>query len=574
MTSAVAGEPRRRSTDADLLDLISGLSAAELEDLVESLPLPVAEALIEELHTVEAAPPLSSPIEQALSMGEPFRTRPQLELLSDVMVRAVRDVENGIDWKIIVQMPPRSGKTTMLTLYTPAWIRARHPDWSIALTSHDGTLATSWGRQIRRWAESGKLGPRVKIAPDAGAVSGWETTERGQLLAISSRESFTGRGARVLVIDDPVKDFIDAHSQAARDAVWNWWKSVAQTRLEPPSLVIVTLTRWHEDDFVGRLLSADHDGDPADWEVVNLPAIAEENDQLGRAPGEPLLSPIIEETVEQAVERLAAVRRSVGTYTWNALYQQRPSPASGAIFNSDWWRYWTRDPARATSDGRIRYLDPDDLSGGRWLDSWDCAFTATADSDWVVGQRWAKSGPNRYLIAQARGRWTFTRTLEAMRAWANGGGPYGRFVHQRLIEAKANGPAILDTLKEEIAGLKPINPKTSKEARARSVTPECESGHVYLPHPSDPGNEWVRDVLLPELRDFPGAAHDDQVDSLSQALTELREHGRASLTVPGARRGSDPAPTSPVSPITRAASRSARRSPLRVPGTPPVRSVR
>ena len=376
--AVAAGEPRRRSTDDDLLDLISGLSAAELEDLVESLPLPVVEALIEELHTVEAAPPLSSPIEQALSMGEPFRTRPQLEFLSDVMVRAVRDVENGIDRKIIVQMPPRSGKTTMLTLYTPAWIRARHLDWSIALTSHDGTLATSWGRQIRRWAESGKLGPRVKIAPDAGAVSGWETTERGQLLAISSRESFTGRGARVLVIDDPVKDFIDAHSQSARDAVWNWWKSVAQTRLEPPSLVIVTLTRWHEDDFVGRLLSADHDGDPADWEVVNLPAIAEENDQLGRAPGEPLLSPIIEETAEQAVERLAAVRRSVGSYTWAALYQQRPSPASGTIFNSDWWRYWTRDPGKATADGRIKYLDPSsDLSGARWLDSWDCAFTAT-----------------------------------------------------------------------------------------------------------------------------------------------------------------------------------------------------
>jgi predicted phage terminase large subunit-like protein len=298
-------------------------------------------------------------------------------------------------------------------------------------------------------------------------------------------------------------------------------------------------TRWHEDDIVGRLLSTDYDGDPAEWQVINLPAIAEENDQLGRAVGDPLLSPIIEETPEQAVPRLEGVRRSVGSYTWAALYQQRPAPASGAIFNAGWWRYWTRDPSKATADGRVTYVDPESLGGGRWLDSWDCAFTATADSDWVVGQRWVRSGTDRYLIAQVRGRWTFTTTLDRMRDWAHGGGPYGRFVHQRLIEAKANGPAILDTLKEEISGLKPINPKTSKEARARSVTPEIESENVRLPYPGDPGNDWVRDVLLPELRDFP-ASHDDQVDALTQALTELRERGRASITVPGRSPRSSP----------------------------------
>jgi predicted phage terminase large subunit-like protein len=521
------------SGDDELISLIASLTQEELEDLVESLPPIAAQTLLDDLSTVETEPPQASPIEQALVLGEPFRLRPQLEYLSGVIVDAVRDVEAGIDRKIIVQMPPRSGKTTMLTLLTPAWILARHPDWSIALTSHDGTLATSWGRQVRRWAEAGKLGPHVKVAPDAGAASGWETTEHGSLLAVSTRESFTGRGARVLCIDDPLKDFVDAHSATIRESVWNWWRSVAQTRLEPPSLVIVTLTRWHENDIVGRILSTDYDGDPADWQVINLPAIAEENDQLGRAVGDPLMSPIIEETTEQAIERLAAVRRSVGTYTWAALYQQRPAPASGAIFNSDWWRYWTLDPGKAISDGRVRYVDPETLGSGRWLDSWDCAFVATADSDWVVGQRWVRSGPDRYLIAQTRGRWTFTETLTRMRSWAHGGGPYGKFVHQRLIEAKANGPAILDTLKEEIAGLKPINPKTSKMARAQSITPECESGNVYLPYPGDPGNEWVRDILLPELRDFPGSSHDDQVDGLSQALTELREKGRASVTIPG-----------------------------------------
>ena len=318
-----------QTPDAELLELIAGLSTSQLEELVQSLPLPVAQALLEDLSSVEAVNLPDSPIRQAISIGEPFRVRPQLEYLSTVIVEALRDVENGIDRKIIVQMPPRSGKTTMLTMLTPAWIRARHPDWDIALVSHDPTLATSWGRQIRRWAETGRLGPGVRIAPDAGAVSEWETTERGKLLAVSYRESFTGRGCRVLCIDDPIKDLITAHSLIARDTVWDWWRAVAQTRLEPPSLVIVTLTRWHEDDIVGRLLSSDHDGDPDEWQVINLPAVAEENDQLGRAEGEPLLSPIIDETREEATTRLTKVRRSVGEATWAALYQQRPVPVRG-----------------------------------------------------------------------------------------------------------------------------------------------------------------------------------------------------------------------------------------------------
>src|SRR5699024_4690631 len=141
-----------------------------------------------------------------------------------------------------------------------------------------------------------------------------------------------GRGARVLVIDDPHKDFVDAHSATFRAAIWDWWLAVAQTRLEPPSLVIVIMTRWHEDDLVGRLLSKEYEGDPAAWERIRLPALADtENDPIGRELGEPLLSPLFTETREQAVERWAETRTAVGEYVWSALYQQSPSPAKGAI---------------------------------------------------------------------------------------------------------------------------------------------------------------------------------------------------------------------------------------------------
>lgn len=353
---------------------------------------------------------------------------------------------------------------------------------------------------------------------------------------VAGARNFFGDGLLVhncLIIDDPIKDFVEAHSPTIRQAVWDWWLSVALTRLEPPFFVVMVMTRWHTDDVLGRALSPEWEGDPADWEQVNLPAVARADDAMGRAEGEPLLSPLLDETPKEATGRWGQVLRAVGTYVFSAMYQGRPAPAKGAIFDVGWWRYWTSDPSKATDDGRVTYLNPATLTGGRWLDSWDTSFdSAGATSSYVVGQRWVKSGPSRYLIAQQRDRWEFTATLERMRAWCNGGGPHGRFVHLRLIEKKANGAAIISVLKREVAGLKATVPTAGKEARARAVTPECESGDVYLPHPGDPGNEWVAD-LLSELRNFPFDANDDQVDALTQALLELREAGRGLVSVPG-----------------------------------------
>jgi predicted phage terminase large subunit-like protein len=284
------------------------------------------------------------------------------------------------------------------------------------------------------------------------------------------------------------------------------------------------MTRWHEDDVIGRLLSPEYDGNPEEWEVINFPAIAEEADVLGRAPGDPLISPLIkDETTAQALARWADTKRAVGTYNWVSQYQGRPAPAEGAVFNMGWWRYWTTSPALANEDdgGTIRLVDFDALPSPTWIDSWDAAFKGTEQSDYVVGQRWVRAGANRYLVAQVRDRMSFTRTLSAMREFTH------PKVHTHLIEDKANGPAIIDTLREEIAGLKPVNPTNSKEARARAVTPEVESGNVYLPHPAE--FPWVAD-LLSELRSFPSGAHDDQVDALSQALWELREPGVGMVT--------------------------------------------
>lgn len=510
------------NNEAQLKELVAGLSPAEIEVLVDSLSPIMAQALIEELGPAGGtAHRPSSPVEQAVALYENFRVREHTQYLSDRLVGAVRDVENGISRKLIIELPPRTGKSVLATMVTPAWIRSMHPAWDIALVSHDSKLSTSWGRQIRRWVETGDLGPHLKVSHDAGAVSEWEVEDGGKMLAISTRESFTGRGAKVLVIDDPHKDFVDAHSLALRKALWDWWLSVAQLRLEPPYLVVVCMTRWHTDDLVGRLLSTDYEGDPAEWEEIRIPGIAKENDPLGRPIGTPLLSPLIDETEEEALKRWNEVSTSVGSYVFEGMIQQNPVQSKGNIFNADWFRYWTTNPANATADGRVRYLDPHDLASGAWLDSWDLSFKGLATSDFVVGQRWVRSGPDRYLITQKMDKWDFPEVLEQFKDWSLPSSPYGQYVHKRLVEDKANGSAMIAVVKRTISGIKPINPTDSKEMRYRAVTPECESSNVYLPFPDDPGNSWVPG-LVAELRTVPAATHDDQADAFAQALIELR----------------------------------------------------
>ena len=478
-----------------------------------------------------------TPMVEARFIDPSYTSRKHLFYLSDRLTNATRDVERGTSRYLTVSMPPRMGKSQMTSVFLPIWLLHKHPEWKIGLVSHSPTLATNWGRQVRRLIEQMPDELGIYLAPDAGAVADWQTTKGGGVISRSAPgQKITGFGFDVLILDDVVADYATAHQEVARDSLWEWWKGDAFPRLEHPALVVVVGTRWHEDDFIGRLLSDEHEGDPDIWEVISFPALAEEKDVLGRAPGEPLISPLGDETAEEALERWATIKEAVGSYAWASLYQQRPAPAEGAIFDTGHWRYWTTDPDRARDDGSVVLLDPDTLSSGRWLDSWDFTFKGSDTADFVVGQRWVRQGPHRFLMHQWRGRWTFTEQIQRMRQSAvrdnHAVSPFGQYVHERLIEAAANGEAIIDTLREEIAGIKPVNPRTSKEARARAITPEVESGHVYLPHPADPGNEWVQD-LLAELREFPHGKNDDQVDALTQGLLGLREEGKGKITVPG-----------------------------------------
>lgn len=519
--------------DPELLALLDGLPPEIIQTALSGMPPEALGPLLASLGSADVQIP-DSPADQAVELDHRYLVRSHLRYLSDRLAAAIADVERGISRKLIVSMPPRHGKSQLCSIYMPVWILRKHPDWKIMLASHSPDLAASWGRDVRRIVEARpELG--VAIAPDANAVTRWETTSGGVMRSLSVGQKPTGEGAKVMLIDDPVSGFAAAHSPMSRSALWDWWTADMRSRLEGATLVVVTMTRWHEDDIVGRLLSTEYPGDPNDWEEIVFPAIAAEHDALGRAPGEPLLSPLEpDDTTETALARFADIKAGMSSYQWSALYDQRPAPATGAIFDTGWWRFWTSNPARATPDGMVVYLDPERLSGGRCITSWDATFKDTASSDYVVGQRWARLGADRFLLDQARARLSFTGTISEMTAFAVDG-LGAEHAHEHYIEDKANGPAIIDTLRDKIAGIKPVNPQGSKEARARAVTAEIESGNVYLPLPSDPGMAWVNE-LLEEARSFPTGRHDDQIDAMTQALAALRTSGGAHISTPTAGR--------------------------------------
>ena len=481
-------------------------------------------------------PPLRDHI---ATMDPAYAFRPHLEYLITRLEAAVARVEAGESVWIRISMPPRSGKTDLTTIKFPTWLLRKHPDWHFGLMSHTSPLAASWGREIRRAVLSHPEWG-VQLAKDAGAVTSWETVDKGRMLSKGVGEAISGVGFKVLIGDDIIGDAADAASPTKRDGLWAKYATDMLGRREPPTLYIMIGTRFHEDDLLGRLSNREFEQKPERWEVIELPAIADISDVLGRMPGDPLFSPLLEETKDEAIERWAEVKAQVGSYAWSSLYQQRPSPADGDIFNGDWWRFWTTNPKNATEDGRVVYWNPyEQTVHGRWVDSWDLAFKGSDTSDFVVGQRWAAIGPNRYLVAQARGRWDFLQSLHRIEEWCEpeSCGGTGRLVHERIIEDAANGPAVVSTLQDEVGGIIPIKPWGSKEARARACTPEIESRHVFLPFPGDPGHEWVPD-LLSEFAAFPRGTHDDSVDATTQALNRLKV-GHGSVVVPG-RVNTDP----------------------------------
>lgn len=430
---------------------------------------------------------------------------PALELIDSALADIAAHLRDGR--RLIISMPPQEGKSQRASRRFPTWLLTRNRDLRIAIASYEHRTARRWGRDIRNdIAANPQLG--LSVAKDSSAADEWTLEgHAGGVYAVGIGGALTGRPVDLLIIDDPIKDREQADSAVYRDRVWDWWTDVAVGRLAPGAPVVLILTRWHEDDLAGRLLAAD---DGHLWQVINIPALADhrpetgQTDLLGRKPGQWLKS-----ARGRTDAQWEAIRISVGARTFTALYQGRPSPESGDVLLRDWWRRYTVPPWSQQPDGSYSVAE------GTLLQSWDMAFKDTKSSDFVVGQVWAHHSAQALLVDQVRARLSFTDTIAAFtrmcERWPQSAA--------KLVEDKANGTAVIDSLRLKIPGIVAVNPTESKYARAQAVAPFVEAGNALIP---DPGVALF-DVegFVEECAAFPNAAHDDQVDAMSQALSRL-----------------------------------------------------
>lgn len=435
--------------------------------------------------------PLSSPADFAeLYSDGKWQPLPHLRYTADTIADVVCAGETRI---VIVEQPPRHGKSELVSHWLPAWFLSLYPQRHVIEASYEATFAAEWGRKVRNTlAEIGT----ATLAGDSKAADLWHTAEGGGMQTAGVGGPITGKSAHLFVIDDPIKNAEEAESETMRNKQWNWWHSVAWTRREPGTVYVVMMTRWHEDDLIGRLLAAP---EYARFIVrVHLPALAHANDQLGRKPGEALWP--AKYPADDSVDGLLTTKATLPARWWLALFDQSPAPEEGAEILRTWWQWYDELPVPRE---KLEYVAA----------SWDCTFKDKSTSDWVVGQVWGVFGAYRYLLEQVRARMGFVDTAAAILAMHNKWRP-----NVSLVELAANGDAIVETLQGLVPAIvgESVQGKGGKVARARAVTQQIRAGQVYLPRRASFAQE-----LVEECAAFPLGKHDDQVDALSQALNHL-----------------------------------------------------
>lgn len=421
---------------------------------------------------------------------------------------ALQPILDGKQRFLIVEMPPQHGKSTTITETFPSAYLMRHPDKEVMVASYSDDLAQRFGmRNLTKFKELAGPMYGLHVSDVKHTANEWQISgHRGAMHSTTILGSATGKHADLLIIDDPLKGMQDANSPTIRQKIWDEWQGSFYSRLSANGSVIVIMTRWHVDDLAGRLLKEMS----LPWQEVKLPAVAEEHDPLGREPGDTLAPfPPINKDKAWAEQ----TKRVEGSRVWAALYQQRPVLEGGNIFKESQVHYYLPDATTATKLG----LDHDENVAilpklDKTWSSWDLTFTDKDSSDFVAGQTWGKQGGNFYLLDRVHDRMDFNRQLRAIQSM-HVRQPQAAAIY---IEDKANGSAIISTIRQAISGVLPVVPKGDKVTRANVVVPFFEAGNVYLPHPK--WQPWVRD-MLDEWTGFPNMEHDDEVDSMTQALS-------------------------------------------------------
>ena len=495
----------------------------------------------------------------------------QFHRLSELLIELLQQVADGQLTRLIVCCPPRHGKSQLVSRLFPAYWVSRHPELFCAIASYSGELAYAHSREARHYY---RLTGHA-LSKDSAAVGNWLTPRRGGCIAAGVRGPFTGKGYNLGIIDDPYKGPEDAKSALQRERLIDWLKSVWFTRVEPgltaeggllPAAQVVVQTRWDHHDMTAWLLEQEAEENPEHWTVVNLPAIAEPEATSmqiphtckkipdWRQPGEPLCP----ERVPLAV--LQRIRTRLGSYWWNALYQQRPSPAEGLLFRKDWIQ-----PPIPIAPGQPRRYAPlvlsCDLSFKDGKENDACGFAllgllepqrhpaaealrhglalaTNAGNAHRPGQHTAQGArpPDPWAELQIEALWAHRQRLDLpgvikfLLASLASLERQGLRPNAVLIEDAANGPAVCQLLKRQVPGLIAIPPRGSKASRAHAVAPLVEAGQVRFSRKSD--------SLIEELLAFsPRGGVDDQVDAFCQGVLWIeaqywRGRGHSSAPLP------------------------------------------
>lgn len=430
-----------------------------------------------------------------------------------VILDALQRLEDDEYDRLMIFIPPRHGKTQMVTVRATAWKLEREPETPVILAAYNQTLAEKFSRQVRRIVRE-----RVALDPERTAVNDWQTAAGGGLRAAGVGGGITGMGGKWIVIDDPIRGREEADSVAFRERVWEWYTDDLYTRREPGAKMILILTRWHQDDLAGRILASE---DGPSWHVVHIPAIAMDDDPLGRDPGAALWP---ERVSAEDIQKY----RAFNERGYWALYQGMPQPEGGAIILRDWWA----DSSRRYS---ITEAAPRNLTVGRWQ-FWDTAEEAHESAAFTTCTTFDLLPDYSVNVREVyRARLMFPDLLEAIERQARR--------HNRdekladiVVEYASSGKGTYQTLKANAPEwlrdrIKRYRPRDSKVDRAKAASQYFKAGLVRLPLP-DEACPWLHD-LESELYSFPTGQFKDQVDSMTMGTLYLRNYLALALQARG-----------------------------------------
>jgi predicted phage terminase large subunit-like protein len=420
--------------------------------------------------------------------------------------------------RLIVIAPVRHGKSELATKWHAAWYLMTHPDHRVILTGHTQEFAELWGGLTRDIVAEHGPAVGVRVSPVSAARGRWDLAlpHRGGLVAVGVGATPTGRGGNLVVIDDPIKSADEAYSPTYREKLWRWWQMGIRSRFEPDAVCVVIMSRWHEDDLVGRLLSRQEAGTWSDaegpvdvWHVLHLPALADpaivDPDPLGRAPGEPLCPQRFDAAA------LAEVRdgpSGVGPLGFLALYQGRPTSPEGGMFHRGDWRYADAPPA-----------------GLRWVRWWDLAATSSevgGDPDWTAGVLMARDADGFCWIADVRRMRGEPGEVEHfLRSTAHEDAErWGCRTIRIPQDPGSAGKALVSHLvRNVLAGfdVRSVVQTGDKRVRALPLAAQVAAHNVYLVR--GPWNVMFVDEAA--QFDPPRSGHDDMVDAAAMAYQEL-----------------------------------------------------